>query len=174
MPGQRELVQAQRQRLLEHALADPRRLRSGGRWRAKKSRLRTIFAMRSPCDTISSTGRRMVRRHLAREQQLAVADDDAERVVQLVGDAGDELAERRHLGRLHELGLGVAQAREAVAARSRRGARSRGRARPGRRRPAAPAARRRVNSRPVRSPTARAPMMRSWVRSGMPTTPAMP
>ena len=35
----------------------------------------------------------------------------------LVGHAGDELAEGRHLGDLHELGLGVAQAREAVLGR---------------------------------------------------------
>ncbi len=86
----------------------------GGRWRAKKSRLRTIFAMRSPWATISSTGRRMGCGHLAGEQELAVADDDAQRVVQLVGHAGDELAQCGHLRGLDELGLGVAQAREAV------------------------------------------------------------
>ena len=55
------------------------------------------------------------RRHVPREQELAVADDDAERVVQLVGHARHELAERRHLGGLDQLGLRLTQSHEAVA-----------------------------------------------------------
>ena len=70
-----------------------------------------------------------------REHELPVPDHHRERIVELVGDAGDELAHRGELGRLHQLGLGAPAARAGARASPRRGGRCPGPARPGPRKP---------------------------------------
>ena len=69
--------------------------RSSADLRANVSRLRTIFAARSPATRISSRSRARLRPVLRADHQLEVAHHALQRVVQLVRDAGDELADRR-------------------------------------------------------------------------------
>ena len=111
---QRELVQPERQGSLDHLVeVEGRAL---GRALAREEE-KVPDDLRHPVRLRHDHLDRPLHRgrDLAREQELAVADDDAQRVVQLVGDACDELAERRHLRGVHELHLGVPEAREAVA-----------------------------------------------------------
>ena len=70
------------------------------------TRLRETQAQLVQAAKMSALGHHQLHRpahgvgHLAREQELAVADDDAERVVQLVGDAGDELAQGDRMAKI--------------------------------------------------------------------------
>ena len=79
------------------------------RLRANVSRLRTIRAARSASPRMTSTPRRGRGIEGLFGQALGPAQDRRERVVQLVGDAGNRLSERRHLFRLQQLLVQVAR-----------------------------------------------------------------
>ena len=64
-------------------------------------------ALRLAEDDVQAAPRRIV--HLALRQPLGPREDRRERVVQLVGDAGDRLAERGHLLGLQQLVIEVAR-----------------------------------------------------------------
>jgi hypothetical protein len=74
-------------------------------WRENSSTPSTILRQRSPLAAIFSTFSRILGSRLALEQQLAVADHAAQRVVDLVGDAGGEQADRGELLGLEDLVL---------------------------------------------------------------------
>ena len=69
------------------------------------SRLRTILAARSASCRIATQVGPLACVGRGSQQQLDVAEDALQRVVDLVGDAGDELAERRKLLGLGQPGL---------------------------------------------------------------------
>ena len=79
------------------------------RFRANVRRLRTIRAARSdsPEDDVDAAPRRLVAGLLG--ESLGPTEDRRERVVQLVRDAGNRLAERRHFFRLEQLLIQIAR-----------------------------------------------------------------
>ena len=79
------------------------------RLRAKVSRLRTIFAARSDSLRIVSSPRLRLIVDRALRQPLGPGQDRGERVVQLVRDAGDRLAQRGELLRLQQLVIQIAR-----------------------------------------------------------------
>ncbi len=92
-------------------------LRASGRSRAKSRRLRTMAEQRSVsrCDHVEVLHERLARRVVGRplvevpDDELREGEDPRERVVDLVGDRGGELAERRELLAADELVLGRPQ-----------------------------------------------------------------
>ena len=79
------------------------------RLRAKVSRLRTIFAARSDSLRIVSRPRRVWSSVCRCDEALCPRQDCRERIVQLVRDTGDRLAERRELLGLQQLVIQVAR-----------------------------------------------------------------
>ena len=75
-------------------------------WREKASSWRTRLAARLAfCLICMMSAERLVARLVAQQQQIAEADHRGQQVVEVVGDAAGQLADRLHLLALGELGL---------------------------------------------------------------------